>query len=251
MSALHLLVSRFNWPHPSWKSRPAAEYRNWLVSRLALFERLTVRSVLNCYKRPDLWVILVNECELDLKISFSRILSGLPYRLIFYSGISIEESLRVVIAEMPLPMEVRTTRLDTDDLVASDFFARLNSVKVPLERAKAGVVVSFPGGANYNVANDTFYYSSYPDNPFLTLIEHVNSTDEFRSVYWRMHNELPSGMGSAMYLRSYHPMWASVIQDNNLANYGLSNSNVVQLGEQDFIKRKFGIAEPFFATRES
>ena len=62
-----------------------------------------------------------------------------------------------------------------NDLISSDFFARIKALNISVEDAKLGVVISFPGGCNYVVSEDKFYYSSYPNNPFLTLVELINS----------------------------------------------------------------------------
>ncbi len=49
------------------------------------------------------------------------------------------------------PHEVRTTRLDTDNLISKDFFDKINSVV--LDKNTSQLLVSFPGGANYDVGN--------------------------------------------------------------------------------------------------
>ena len=104
-----------------------------------------------------------------------------------------------------------------------------------------GVVISFPGGCNYVVSEDKFYYSSYPNNPFLTLVELINSPSEAKTVYWKMHTEMLSCDLIARHERSFHPMWSSVIHNTNTANDSLVKTNTICLSDNEYIKKKMGV----------
>jgi hypothetical protein len=243
MNRLFVLVSRFNWPHQAWLGRSRSEYAIWLNRRLELLRRFTAPSVRNCWIKPDLWVLLVDHCEFEFLPQLEKIVQGLPFRFVFFSGADIAESLRDVIAAQEFPLTLYTTRLDTDDLVASDFFARIRDFPIKVSEEENCVVLSFPGGSNYLVEQDLFYYSSYPENPFLTMVERLESPTDLRGVYWKMHHELGNSVSQVFYLRSYYPMWASLIHDSNSLNQSLTATNKIKLSDQDILVKRFGIAK--------
>jgi hypothetical protein len=133
------------------------------------------------------------------------------------------------------------TRLDSDDLIASDFFARLKAVRCDDGEAEKGLVVSFPGGCNYLASENTFYYSAYPDNPFISLIEDIDDAAEARTVYWRMHTEMFRAGFHSHFVRSFYPMWASVLHGATTQNQSLSKTNQVQLCCSNALIRRFGL----------
>ncbi|KPK56386.1 MAG: hypothetical protein AMS22_01395 [Thiotrichales bacterium SG8_50] len=188
-------------------------------------------------------MLLVDRCEFEFLPRLEEIVHELPFKFVFFSGGDIQASLTQLVASFDFPMTLYTTRLDTDDLLASDYFARIGGVSIGLHEANERVVLSFPGGANYSVREDSFYYSSYPENPFLTMVERLHSAKELRGVYWKMHTELAVHVPHVRYLRSYHPMWASVIHDHNTSNESLTATNKVKLADGDFLKKKFGMAQ--------
>ena len=235
-----ILVSRFNWPHPKWKDCHLSEYQKWIEERIRIFEQYTVKSIKNCYVKPDIWFLMVDSRTVDCKSSLKSVLGGLSYQFIEYTGLSIPESIRRELSNFEFPIEVRMSRLDTDDLVSSDFFARIKALNISVEDAKLGVAVSFPGGCNYVVYEDNFYYSSYPSNPFLTLVEFLESPLEAKTVYWKMHTEMLTPDLRVRYERSFYPMWSSVIHHTNTANDSLVKTNTVCLSPKDYIKKRMG-----------
>lgn len=137
------------------------------------------------------------------------------------------------------PREVRTTRLDTDDLISKDFFDKINSVT--LESNTSQLLISFPGGANYDLEAEVFYYSSYPENPFLTLCQKNKTPDEFKCVYDQMHTVFHKVVQKNFYIRSITPMWCSIIHGSNLANKSLRGTNKIAFASESPISSIFGI----------
>ncbi len=236
-----ILVSRFNWPHPQWKNRHISEYKKWIDDRINVFAKYTLQSVKNCYVKPDIWFLMLDNRIVDCTSQLRSILGDLPHRFVEYTGTSIPEAITRELADFEFPMEIRMSRLDTDDLISSDFFARIKALNISVEDAKLGVVISFPGGCNYVVSEDKFYYSSYPNNPFLTLVELINSPSEAKTVYWKMHTEMLSCDLIARHERSFHPMWSSVIHNTNTANDSLVKTNTICLSDNEYIKKKMGV----------
>lgn len=238
-----LLVSRFNCPNPVWKNKSREEYVQWLHTRLDLFERYTFKSYQNLNTKPDWWILLIDKEKLDDK-AWNRLsnLSEENCKLVqFRSNIrkSILEDLVDTYGVENFPREVRTTRLDTDDLISKDFFDKINSVV--LEKNTSQLLVSFPGGANYDSETGLFYYSSYPENPFITLCQKNKTPDEFKCVYDQMHTVYYKVAQKNLYVRSLTPMWCSVIHDSNLANHSLRRTNKIAFTSESYSHSIFGI----------
>jgi hypothetical protein len=58
-----------------------------------------------------------------------------------------------------------------------------------------------------------------------------------------MHHELGNSVSQVFYLRSYYPMWASLIHDSNSLNQSLTATNKIKLSDQDILVKRFGIAK--------
>lgn len=222
LERLTLLVSRFNCPNSIWNDKTTEQYESWLWNRLDLLSRYTLKSYKNLNTKPDWWIFLVDRDKLNCKIMnrLSDLLKGENYQLVQYR-LNIKKSLLKYLIDTygvdNLPGEIRTTRLDTDDMISKDFFEKINSVV--LEEKTSQLLISFPGGANYDSDTGLFYYSSYPANPFLTLCQKVKAPQDFQCVYDQMHTVFYSVAEKNLYMRSLAPTWCSIIHGGNLANH--------------------------------
>ena len=238
---LLILVTRFNWPHEKWASVDESEYRAWLEERVKAFAGLTVPSVNNCTKKPDYWYVLCSSLEnFGLRQKLEGLLGGLPFKLVEYSGKSLTATIAEQLSTLVFPVRVRMTRLDSDDLIAADYFARLKSVPCDEDEGSRGLVVSFPGGCNFVQDENCYYYSSYPDNPFLSLVEDLNEAEEARTVYHRMHTEMLSAGFAVRFVRSFRPMWASVLHGSTTQNQSLAQTNQIALADSRLCSAIFG-----------
>ncbi|MGI0501040.1 class I SAM-dependent methyltransferase [Limnospira platensis] len=239
-----LLVSRFNCPHPVWENKTREEYLSWLHTRLDLFARYTFKSYQNLNTKPDQWLLLVDQDKLDQETfsQLSDLIAGEKCQLVQYQSnlrLSILEYLISTYGVSNFPSEVRTTRLDTDDIISKDFFDKINSVV--LEKNTSQLLISFPGGANYDSETGLFYYSSYPENPFITLCHKNQTPNEFKCVYDQMHTVFHKVAQKNLYIRTHTPMWCSVIHTSNLANHSLRQANKLALVSESCTNLIFGI----------
>lgn len=239
-----VLISRFNLPHRIWADRSAEEYLAWLDARIELFRTLTARSLRNCYDKPDRWLIMVDTRTHDFLDQLAGSVAGLPVTFVPYTGLDLPGSIREALSDLTYPRRVLTCRLDTDDLVNNGFFKRLRGTTISHAEARAGTVISFPGGAIYHRPEDTFYFDSYPNNPFLCYVEEVDRADDLRTVFCTQHIDLIDRSAHAKFLRSFTPFWASTVHDVNLVNQSLQNSMKMALRNKHKLKRQLGIAPP-------
>lgn len=237
-----ILVTRFNWPHPKWESYSSPEYVNWLHERIEAFSKFTLPSIRNCHVKPDDWFILVNpDVPIDICSVLTSLLRGVSHSFIWYEGKGVQASIRTELRKFEYPLEIMMTRTDSDDLLAADFFSRLKTLQFSNGDFDRPTVISFPGGCNFVPETDEFYYSVYPDNPFLTLSEKICEPDQCETVFCRMHTELINSDVKARFLRSFHPMWASVLHDATTQNSSLFKTNHIALSNAAHLRSKFGI----------
>lgn len=239
----HVLISRFSWPHPIWNDKTADQYSVWLSRRFELFQKYTIQSVRNLNKKPDLWMIMLGNHSPTVIDQLHSLLNdvGVKYQLIIFSNVSLVNSLKKAFSQFEAPCEIWSTRLDTDDLIACDYFTRIASMDISGEILKDGCGISFPGGVNYLANSDEFFYTAYPDNPFLTYAEIMGESGNLKTVYFSMHTDLLKKVRHVAYLRSHYPMWASVIHDSNIANNSLVETCRIRLLDVGEVKARFGV----------
>lgn len=240
-----VLITRFSLPHPAWHNRSPYEYASWLQERMSLFKRLTINSVHNNYVKPDIWLVLAQNhgTLLNQEIDDLVAKAATPYSIIQYSGRNIPGTVSSFLQNHPLGSAKRicTVRLDSDDLISADYFARLRTCVDHCDSEQQSIGLSFPGGSILDDTNRTFYYSSYPDNPFISLIESISNDCNIQTVYTAMHHQLLSTLPKTMYLRTDRPMWCSVIHHSNLGNQSLLASQPTRLDDSETLMRRFGL----------
>jgi hypothetical protein len=243
MNTKLVLISRFNLPYRVWADRTEDDYRDWIRDRINLFRDLTARSVRNCYEKPDVWLIFVDNRVVNVNDELTEITKGLPVKLVEYSGIPLPVAIQKALSNFSYPARIITCRLDTDDLVASGIFRafRGGAQKATTQEAQDGTVLSCAGGAIYDASRDTFFFSNYPDNPFLGLLEEVAAPEDLRTVFMSQHPDLISNNEHVQALRSFGPLWASVVHGDNVANQSLLNTARFAFADTKQLKNAFGI----------
>lgn len=237
---LLILATRFCWPHPIWETRSSEEYAQWLEERLQLFTHYTARSLANCYSKPDYWVLLMGSDHAHIRERLEPIVQRTGCRTLFapYIGVGLGLTTMLACDDIPYPSRVVTTNLDADDLVATDFFDVLRHVDYP---RGGNATVSFASGCNYMADEDTYYHSSYPNNPFLSLYEEIRGPHEAQTIYFRMHTEISNHVRYQITPRSYYPMWASVVHGGNLENLSLIETNRICFRDTETLHQRFGL----------
>lgn len=241
MKTQFVLASRFNWPHKVWDTRSEQAYRDWVQNRLELFRNLTVPSVRNSYGELDRWLIMIDPRIVDIREDLTEMTRGLPVRLVEYKGRDLATSIQMGLSDLDYPARVMTCRLDTDDLIGAGMISGYRAAEITEDEARDGVVLSFPGGAVYSAAEEKFYFSNYPENPFLCYVEECAAAEDIRTVYQAMHVDMLDRSPHARILRAFLPQWASVVHGDNVANQSLLGGARFSYAETDELKAYFGI----------
>ena len=239
-----LLLTRFSWPHPIWRDRSKAEFQAWLATRILLLRHYPVRSIRNAYIKPNMWLILAQDHEPDFNVGLEATAeaAGVPFTVLRYSGKDIQRTVSDYLIESSFVRSERicTLRLDSDDLVGADYFARIQTVLAKEQNEARDLGISFPGGCTYDASLNQFYYSCYPDNPFIGLVENLDPNIGITTVFRKMHTELLQTLPRTLYLRSDQPIWCSVVHGGNVANESLLKSNPTPLSHRNELLRRFG-----------
>lgn len=236
-----VLISRFNWPHPVWEERGKQAYLDWVQGRVKLFADLTAPSVRNTFGKLDRWLIMIDSRTIDVREELLEITRGLPVKLVEYSGRSLPQSIQIALSDLDFPARVMTCRLDTDDLIGAGLIEGYRAAEITEEEARDGVVLSFPGGAVYSTAEKRFFYTSYPENPFLCYVEDRSAAEDLQTVFMVMHVDMIKKSAHAKMLRGFGPQWVSVVHGDNVANQSLLGGARFSFAETDQLLRYFGM----------
>lgn len=226
-----------------WDQPDPEAYRSWIQTRINYINMFSANSVRNNYEKPLFWLVLIDRSAIhdsDMELLESAV-KGTPFKFVDTNGGDIISAIKSSLTTLEFPCRITTCRFDSDDLISNDYFASLKAFLAKDEISKYPALISQPGGAVYINSQEKFYYSAYPDNPFLSLSERVETIEDLMTVYCAMHTEIHNKASEVHMLRSHHPMWASVVQGDNIANESLLNGcEVILTGE--ILYKRFGLA---------
>jgi Putative rhamnosyl transferase len=206
----HLLLTRFNTAVGFAPSARRLE-NDWLEARLIPFEQYCLTSVAGQRGADFKWLIFLDAGSpawLKEKFeSFAPLVTS-----IYIDGTLTDEVVAGSVAATGLvntPYLV-TTRLDSDDALASTHLAM---VQASFQRQEREFLV-FPFGLQSYRGH--LYNAFWPSNPFLSLIEKVQSDDRFTTVFCVPHDHVRSTGKVKSLIRA--PQWLQIIHSKNTSS---------------------------------
>lgn len=186
MDFQHFLITRFNIVMP-WKEyfRPDNE---WCQRRAALFEEFCLPSVSNQSQTKFEWLVLFDQDSTPafLKDRMNQYRHVVPSFRPVYMGIFTPESLQKIISKRVDRNTDRivTTRIDTDDVIASRYMECVQNILVKDEK--------FLGFINFDLGyffegNKSYTYCS-GHNAFFSLVE--QNAFGFQTCHHFNHNKI-------------------------------------------------------------
>jgi hypothetical protein len=183
---------------------------NWLRSRLALFEKHTLRSVQSQTLPLDHWLIF---CDDESPIWFREALSAMldrpAWQPVWVSGLFTPDAASAAVASRIQRRHVITSRLDNDDVIARPFLEHVQAQFV----GQAFQFVNFTHGLQY--AGGRIYHRSDPSNAFASLIESV-SNGRPRTIFLDGHHRL--ALHGPVHQVRAEPIWLQLVHGGNVAN---------------------------------
>jgi Putative rhamnosyl transferase len=206
----HLVLTRFNTAIGYAPSAKRLE-KDWLTARLALFEQYCLPSVAGQQDAEFRWLIFFDAAS---PAWFKAKISALQPLVtpVYVEGQASDAVLRRHVIETGLVSSryLLTTRLDNDDAIARSHLQLV-------QRAFSGQArefVTFPCGLQSFRGH--LYQVNWPSNPFLSLIEAVDSKENITTVFCIAHDHLHKA-GLVQRVKS-PPQWLQVLHTANLAN---------------------------------
>lgn len=207
----HVLMTRFNLATPgrefSIRTQPG-----WLEGRFELFERYCLPSVAAQTRRAFDWIIYFDvDTPQVFKDRIVALQEVFPFRA-YYTPLFPETGWRDSIRSELDPQEglLLTTRLDSDDALAVDFFERLHA-----EIAAKGHA---PGAYNFQQglirSGPAMYQMAHDCNPFFSYLE--PNAGDFRTAP-SIHHMRIADAGPVFQIAGA-PAWMQVIHDTNVSN---------------------------------
>jgi hypothetical protein len=207
----HLILTRFNVPSPdpeaTIRSRPG-----WLDRRFDLFERYCLPGVAGQSERAFEWIVVFDAgTPAPYRDRIARLQQVFPFRAHFTDRFRMREIAPALAGRRRAADWLLTTRLDSDDILAADFVARLRD-RVRVRRPR---VINFNRGLILAPAPPPALYEREDgSNPFASLLE--PGRGQIRTVWGQDHLDL-SRLGELERVRG-GPAWMQVVHGVNVAN---------------------------------
>ena len=197
---LHAIVTRFNLGQPSFE---------WLAPRLRLFERFALPSIQGQTCQNFTWLLLCDpQTEEKGRRELERYTSE-TIQIVWMGPDRAEYFQRIRELSALAHTHLVTTRIDTDDALATHFIGR---VQQTARAAKKRYFINLPAG--YHWWNKKISSAHHRSNQFISCCEPL---DEFQTVYCDNHTKLRK-LGSIVQVDSRRPSWLYTCHESNIWN---------------------------------
>ena len=204
----HFLLTRFSAALYPGAPIPTAE---WLWYRLDFFFDVTYPTVRAQEGAPFRWLVLFDErCPDDFRSTVADLAGDGTFLPLWTREPFRRDSYSAPIAAMSETPWLITTRLDSDDGLATDFLA---AVQRQFGRQRLEFV-AFTRGLQID-RSGAVYQADYVSNPFLSLVERRGGSAPL-TVYAAKH-ATASALAPLRAVKA-PPMWLQVVHDHNVSN---------------------------------
>ena len=209
----HLLLTRYNVASPGkWEEIRLRE--GWLEKRFDLFRDYCVPGVASQTNKDFEWLIFFDEqTPVEYMKRIEAFQTQFPFRIIYTSVFELKDLCAQIVAEKGDCDWLLTTRLDSDDVLAVDFMARLKNGLVA-DQAKA---LNFPNGLILSQKNEktALYKDRDISSPFISLLEPLD--ENLHTVWSKMHRHVDELAPLSQIDEA--PAWMQVVHGDNIANH--------------------------------
>lgn len=212
ISYRHIILTRFNLQYEADSTlhiQPA-----WLDNRLTLFEQYCLPSVMQQTCKDFTWLLLADEHTPDAQRM--RLLSYETYapyiKVLFCPYYNDFNVLYQQVGEQYGNEYdwLLSTRLDNDDMLATDFVEQLHTY-MEMHRPEA-CVFTYPIGVQYFADANIAFKIGFTKNHFLTFLEEKH---RIRTSLGMDHTRVPS---SSIRPVSQKDMWCEIVHSCNISN---------------------------------
>lgn len=211
-SIRHVIFTRFNIPSPG-RERSLRAQPGWLAGRFDLFRRYCLPSVAGQSERDFAWVIFFGEeTPAEYRAEIAALQAIFPFEAVFTGLADMPEIVAGVLPRYSDADWLLSTRLDSDDILAVDFVARLRAAITP----GVSQTINFEHGAilSTSAGAPRLYEIVDRKNPFASLIEPMGA--DARSIWGEYHVNI-ARLGPVRQVGGA-PGWLQVVHGGNVSN---------------------------------
>ncbi|WP_234086646.1 glycosyltransferase [Azonexus sp. R2A61] len=213
MNIRHLIITRFNVASPGREAAIRLK-RGWLDERFILFEDICLPSVKAQSNQCFEWIIFFDvETPADYKEKISELTKVYPFKPVYTDSFDMRVLGPQIVRDCEPADFLLTSRLDSDDILADDYVARVQDVALS---GKGKFVINFDQGAilQLNGSKQALYEYWDHSNPFSSMVEPFGL--DAVTIWGVQHTEL-SQLGQVQHI-SGTPMWLQVVHGGNVSN---------------------------------
>lgn len=203
----HFILTRFNVKNFYHCEEPTDE---WLKGRLDLFRTYCLPSFERQTNKNFRWLVFVDSESPEWFLSEIFGLSAGSFEVVPVAGAFNKSFVAAAVATRLTSPFLITTRVDNDDAIATDF---VEAVQACFD-FQDFEFINLVNGIQFS--SNRAYLRPYTKNPFLSLVEHVESRAP-STVYVEHHYRVQE-KGPIRNVRTSHPMWLQVIHGGNVLN---------------------------------
>jgi hypothetical protein len=206
----HVLLTKYNSELPDRHGKKLGLDADWLKKRLDLFCAWTLPSVRRQNSPPDDWLLFTDADTPATALEELRKVVGDTGQIVPVAGPLTDDRIRDFLA-VAIPKKCRvlcTTRLDSDDAIASTHLARIQ------DHSSWRGFLNFRNG--YQMCGGRLYRRWDSSGPFLSFVEDVDTSGPPVGVF-----QVPHHLAATVApIRQIHgaSAWLQVLHRANLAN---------------------------------
>lgn len=212
LSYRHIILTRFNLQFERDSTLHLSPA--WLDNRFALFETYCLPSLHQQTCKDFTWILLADSQTPDAQrrklLSYSRIMPQIEVLFCpFYEDVNL--LYRQVGEQYCAGYDwLLSSRLDNDDMLASDFVEQLHACMT--SRQPVPCALTYPVGAQYFVSDNVAFRIGFKNNHFLSFVEDKN---HIRTCLGIDHTKIPR---SSLHSIGDRDMWCEVVHSANICN---------------------------------
>lgn len=210
----HIILTRFNVLMPGWNSQINLDPK-WLDGRFKLFEEICLPSVVSQTNQNFDWLVFFDsKTPQNYKEKINSLVKVFAFHPIYVDIFDLSKISAGLFKDYAEDNSMLlTSRLDSDDILATDYVEKLHSIASKQDNK---CVINFDNGAILYSKNSKRSLYKYEDqsNPFTTLLEPFNP--DLSTILAVKHTELHA-FAEVVHVKG-KPMWLQVVHGGNVSN---------------------------------
>lgn len=223
MEFSHFIISQFNvnvnrGPHKvhTWPKTKA-----WCESRFNTLKNFTYPSVMNQTNRNFEWLIFLDRKNTDANIA--KEFENLKNITIIYienqEPFNKDHIIRYLVSHKKLKDKLITSGLDSDDCIQKNYIEEIQKL---VDSSQSTFYIEPYDGLRYQLNNQIYWDVTWPNNPFLSVVEPVNKYHNLKTckfTYYHYNVAKAIGLDKKVRVQFDQPLWLQILHNDNIASF--------------------------------